>query len=274
MELATVHVRQVRNPQSTFPKAMFFSVLLILGTSVFGAISLAIAISQKQINLISGIAEAFQYYFVNFHFPVLHVPAFRLLGWYCHGFELGAYQILVALIVVGTAGSLMNWFISPAKGLLYAAEDNYFPAMMKKENQYAVPSSLLIFQAVLISVLCFAYFKVPKIQAYYWLLTDLSTQLYLIMCVIMFLASIMLRYKFPTMLRPFKIPGGNVGMWVVSLAGIVGCVVSFAVGFLEPSDAVNAGSFANYEVLLGCGILVLIFPVLLFYLYNYLQCRK
>ena len=41
MELAAVHVRSVKNPQRNFPKAMFFSVVLILITMIMGSLAIA-----------------------------------------------------------------------------------------------------------------------------------------------------------------------------------------------------------------------------------------
>ena len=48
MELAAVHVRNVKNPQTNFPKAMFFSVLLILFTMIFGIFSYCFRPSKRE----------------------------------------------------------------------------------------------------------------------------------------------------------------------------------------------------------------------------------
>ena len=48
MELAAVHVRNVKNPQKNFPKAMFFSVLLILVTMIFGSLAIAFVLPKRE----------------------------------------------------------------------------------------------------------------------------------------------------------------------------------------------------------------------------------
>ncbi len=67
MELAAVHVRQVSNPQVNFPRAMFFSVLLILVTMIFGSLLLPSYLPKEQINLVDGVMLAFDNFLDAYH---------------------------------------------------------------------------------------------------------------------------------------------------------------------------------------------------------------
>jgi len=48
MELAAVHVRNVYNPQRNFPRAMGFSVILILSTMILGSLAIAFVLPQTK----------------------------------------------------------------------------------------------------------------------------------------------------------------------------------------------------------------------------------
>ena len=52
MELAAVHVRNVKNPQTNFPKAMLFSVLLSVFTMIFGSLAIAFVLPKEKISLV------------------------------------------------------------------------------------------------------------------------------------------------------------------------------------------------------------------------------
>lgn len=248
MELATVHVRHVANPRKTFPKALLFSVLIILATMIFGAFAIAIVLPAKQISLIDGIMQAFNNFLSAYH-----------LHW--------AMPILAIMILIGSIGGMINWIISPARGLLQAARLGFLPPFLQRENKYGVAQNLLILQAILVSLVCLAFLLMPSVNGSYWLLTDLSTQIYMLMYVLMFMAYLKIRHDAPAQTRPYQIPGGNQGAWTVGLLGLLGTLITLAVGFFPPSN-INVGSFWHYEILFSSGIVIMILPVTLFYLYE------
>lgn len=240
MELAAVHVQEVANPQKAFPRALTYSVIIILITMIFGALAIAIVIPAKQINLVSGVTQAFG----NF------LAAYQL-GW--------MLPVIVVMILVGSLGGMVNWIISPAKGLLQAAKSGYLPKILQRENQYGAASNLLILQAILVSVMCLAFLLMPSVNGSYWFLTDLSTQLYILMYIMMFVSALTLTYKYPEQPKAFKIPGGKFGMWLVCLAGLIGCTVTLIVGFFPP-DGIDVGSTLHYELAFACGIAIMLLP--------------
>ncbi len=254
MELATVHVRNVVNAQNTFPKALIISVVLILFTMIFGSLAIAVILPHDQINLVDGVMRAFQGFLGGYHMKWL-VP------------------LLTLLLLIGALGSMVNWIISPAKGLLRAAQHGYLPKFFAKEGARGVPTRMLLLQAVLVSVMCMAFLLMPSVNGSYWLLTSLSTQLYMIMYLFMFLAALRLRYKFPIQLRPFKIPGGSFGMWMITLLGLFGCAVTLIVGFFPP-DNIDVGGKLHYEVVFSIGIIAMIFPVVLLYMYKRMHTAR
>ncbi len=175
--------------------------------------------------------------------------------------------MLTILIVVGSIGSITNWLISPAKGLLHAAEYGYLPPFFMRKNKRGVAKNVLLCQAILVSLFCSIFLLVPSVNAFYWFLTALSTELYMIMYILMFFSACRLHHKYVDRPKVFKIPGKTGGMWATCLLGLFGCLCTITVSFFPP-DNVNIGSHSRYILMICVGNLVSIAPVLLFYLYK------
>lgn len=244
MELATVHVNQVRHPQQNFPKALYYSVIFILLTMIAGSLAIAIVLPLNQINLVEGVMQAFTAFLQAYHLSFLT-------------------PLLALMILFGSLGGMINWIISPAKGLLQAAEQGFLPAFFKKQNQHHVAANLLMTQAVLVSLLCLTFLLMPSVNGSYWLLTALSTQLYMVMYVLMFVAALILKHRSSRQKASgFVIPGGKLGGWIACLLGLFGSCLTIVVDFFPP-DGINVGSFWHYETLFTLGMLLMTAPVLL-----------
>lgn len=245
IELATVHVNEVKNPEVTFPRGLFISVLLILFTMTMGSLSIALTLPLDQINLVGGTMQAFSNFFLSYHITQM-VP------------------VLTMMLIIGALGSMVTWIISPAKGMLQAAEHGHLPHALTVKNKHGVPSRLLIAQAVIVSMACLAYELMPSVNGSYWLLSDLSTQLYTVMYVLMFVAALILKTKYPESGRGFTIPGKKVGTWIVCLLGLCGCGITLLVGFIPPGN-IDVGGKWHYTFIFTSGMVVMMAPVFLLF---------
>ncbi len=250
MELATVHIKDVHEPQKTFPKALAFSVIIIMTTMMLGSLAIAMILPFDKINLVNGTIQTFAFFLSAYH-----------LTWLT--------PVLTLLLVIGSLGGIISWVISPVKGLAQAADHGFLPPILRKQNQHGVPQNLLITQAILVSIVCLAFLFLPSINGCYWLLTSLTTQLYMMMYVVMFLAALKLRGK-RLHQQPqgiFTIPGGNLGTRIVCYLGLLGCMITLFIGFIPPANF-NIGSKFYYEMLFCGGLLVMILPISFFYWYQ------
>lgn len=247
MELAAVHVRNVKHPRKNFPRAMFFSTVLILVTMILGSLAIAFVLPHEKINLVDGVMQAFDNFFRAYHLSAL-------------------FPIIVVLLLIGSVGSMVNWIISPAKGLLLAADHGYLPRGLYRLNKHGVAYRILILQAVLVTLSCSAFLLFPTVNEIYWLFTDLSTELYVMMYVMMFLAAIRLKSKYARLDRPFAIPGGKPGYYATCLFGLGGCFITLFVGFIPPDESLNIGSASHFRLIFSTGIVLMLFPAFLLYL--------
>jgi amino acid transporter len=242
MELATVHIKDVDEPQRTFPKALAISAFVILITMALGSLAIAFVLPYDQINLVNGTVQTFQYFLSAYH-----------LSWFM--------PFLTILIVLGTLGGVVSWVASPAKGLAQAAKHGFLPPFFAIENKHGAPKNILIGQAFLVSAFCSAYLLIPSVNGSYWLLTALSSQLYTSMYAIMFLCGLRMRYKVAYPANGFTIPGKKFGLWTVCLLGLFACALTISIGFIPPNN-IDIGTKLSYEMIFCTGLLAMTLPVL------------
>lgn len=247
MELSGVHVKDILEPQKNFPKAAFMAVLFILISMSLGSLAIATVLPKNEISLVSGVMQVFSNFFAFFGLQAL-IP------------------IITLLIVIGSLGTMINWLISPAKGLLHAAEFGFLPPFFLKENKAGVPQNILLIQGALVSFLCLLFLLDDNLNAFYWFYTALSTGLYMLMYALMFAAGLRLHYTVTDRTNAFKIPGGSLGIWVTCFLGMIGVTTTVIVSFFPP-ESFQIKSY-DYALMIALGNLLAISPVLLFYLYR------
>ncbi|MBI3508388.1 MAG: amino acid permease [Chlamydiia bacterium] len=233
MELSGVHVNDIANPRKNFPKAIGISIVVLLCTMLLSSLSIAVVIPEKEIRLVDGVMQFFS-----------------RMGWPAF------VPILTVMIIVGSLGNMINWLLSPAKGLLQAAEYGFLPKFFCKKNAHGVAVPILIIQAVFVSLFCLAFILMPSVNAFYWFLTDLSTELYMLMYLLMFAAALKLgRAKG----EHFAPPKGT--RTLLCSMGMVGALLTVVVGYFPPSE-IDVGSGLKYGLLIAAGNLILVAPVL------------
>lgn len=243
MEIATVHGYNVKTPQRDYPRAMLMATLIIVTTLLFGSLAIAVVLPAKDINLVAGIMQAFQKFLAAYH-------------------ALWVLPILGIMLVLGGAGGLNNWVVAPTRGLAYALREVLPAHRWTQDTPRGVPGALLIFQACLASILSLVFLLMPSVNGSYWLLTALTSQLYMLMYLLMFAAAIRLRYKKIPRQKGFLIPGGYKGVWVISGLGLLGSLITLLIGFIPPTN-LNIGTVGRYEGLLIVGLVIMFVPPLL-----------
>lgn len=242
MELAGVHVGDIENPQRNFPRAIGYSVMILLATLILGSLSIAVVIPKDQIQYIDGVMQTFHTFFSSFEIS------------FCT-------PILALLIILGSIGGSINWLLSPAKGLLQAAEHGFLPKFFLVKNRYGTTVRILVAQAFLVSLFCFAIQYMPSINTFYWFLMALSTGLYMVMYILLFLSALKLRRSE----KSFQIPKGLRTLSCVM--GVSGCLMTIVVGFQPPPDVVIQSKL-QYGLTIGAGFVLLVSPIFLLFAYQ------
>jgi amino acid transporter len=78
------------------------------------------------------------------------------------------------------------------------------------------------------------------------------------MYILLFAAAIKLRYKKPHVERSYKVPGGKLGIWIVSGIGIISAGFTMIIGFFPPAQ-IQTGSVLFYVLFLILGVILACF---------------
>jgi len=245
LEVSASYASDVQNPQKNYPRAILLGALITFTVFMLGSLAIAVVIPHQQISLVAGLMEAFSAFFEYYGLVwILPVMAF--------------------LLILGAVAEVNSWIIGPVKGLLATADHGNLPPFFQKVNKRGVPTRLLLFQGLLVSITSLVFLYMPQISSSFWILTALSAQSYLVMYILMFIAAIRLRYLKPKVDRPYHVPFQNKGMWVLGCMGILSSCFGIALCFVPPAT-LKVGSIPIYVLLLSGGLfLMCVIPLLIY----------
>ena len=173
-------------------------------------------------------------------------------------------NVMAAMLALGVLGQVSVIVAGPSTGLLAVGKAGYLPHIMQRTNSHGVPVNILLLQGALVSLLCVALKVLPSVESAYQILSQMAVIIYLIMYLIMYVAAIRLRYTQPNRARPFKIPGGNFGMWIVGIVGLLGALVALAFSFIPPKQIATGSPTVYIGILVvGCAVFAVI-PFLIY----------
>jgi amino acid transporter len=238
MEMNAVHVGSLRNPRKEFPRSMFLAMGLVLLIFILPALAISWVVPADQLSLTAGVMQAFDAVFAQF------------------GAQWLTPLIGIMLVTASLAG-MLTWLAGPSKGLLLISrQEGYLPPFLQRLNKHGVQQNILVTQGLVTTVIALAYALIPDVSSAYWIFSVITTQVYLIMYLLMFVAAVKLRRKYPDHPRGYRAP------MIVGLCG-VGFTASLAallIGFIPPSqfESGNAGVYILIVAggALGLGLLV------------------
>jgi len=245
MEMSAVHVTEVENPGVNYPKAILIASLMTLTVFILGTLAIGFIIPQSQINLTQSLLVAYDDFFKFFGLGFLS-------------------PIIAIMLAIGVFAGVATWVVGPSKGLLTVGRAGYLPSWLQHTNAHGVQTHILLVQGLIVTALAVMFVVLPSVQAAYQILSQLTVTLYLIMYLLMFAAAIWLRHSEPLTPRTYRVPGGNVGMWIVAGAGFIGCMLAFVTSFVPPSQ-ISVGSPTTYVLLLiGGNVLFVVLPLVIY----------
>ncbi|WP_278264758.1 APC family permease [Nocardia sp. AG03] len=243
MEMNAVHVSSLRNPAKEFPKAMFLAMGLVLVIFILPALAISWVVPSASLSLTAGVMQAFD-------------------GFFSH-FGIGFLTPIVGIALVAAAlGGMLTWLAGPSKGLLLIGRsEGYLPPILTKLNKHGVQQNMLVAQGVFTTFIALLYAFIPNVSSAYWILSVITTQVYLIMYVLMFAAAAKLRRDDPDHPRGYRAPM----LFALCGLGAVSSIAAFAIGFVPPSQF-GAGSPWIYVLIVGggMGIVGLLIPYLFY----------
>jgi putative glutamate/gamma-aminobutyrate antiporter len=245
MEMSAVHVKDIENPIRNYPRAIFIASVVALVVFIFGTLAIGLIVPKNEINLTQSLLVAFDSY----------LKAYGL------GFLAPVIAIMLGL---GVLAGVSTWIAGPSKGLLAVGHSGLLPPFMQKTNKAGIQQNILLIQGGIVTVLVMLFVVLPSVQSVYQVLSQLTVMLYLIMYMLMFAAAIWLRVHQPKLARPYSVPGGKAGLFLLAGVGILSSLLAFVLSFFPPSQ-IKVGSSALWFTLLIAGNIIFVAIPLIIY---------
>ena len=122
-------VQRLKNIKIGFPKAILIVLILGISVNLIGSGALALLFKGQDINLSSGVIQAFALVYNHFNLPEFLT------------------QITGVVIVIGILPKVGNWILGPALTLQQSAQNGVLPDKFSILNQDGVPIYIIIFQS-------------------------------------------------------------------------------------------------------------------------------
>lgn len=243
IEIIAFHAKDTREPKINYPIAGRWITVVVLGLYTLATLAVAVVMPNNG-SLAGGIVKSLTTFLTAFH-----------LSW--------LMPILAVFISLGALASTNTWVVGASKGMLAAAESGQLPKIFAHKNKKNAPTTLLITQAIVGTLLAGAYIYMPSLNSAYWLLSDMTAQFTMVMWLLIFASAIILRYKRADVLRSYRVPGGNFGIWLAASIGAIVCLTVLVFSYIPPSSVIHSNSVFRYEaVLIGGLILFSIIPLI------------
>jgi len=225
------------------------------------------ALTKNQLSTASGFTAAFQVVA-----GVLPGPVATALGW------------LVALgIVIALASSGGTWVIGADRTYAIAALDRTAPSLLGRfSGRYGTPIAVNTMTGIVatitmaIAILISEFISGGSIGALFGLVLGFTISTTTLSYLFIFPTFLILRYKYPHVRRTYRVPGGMVGAWIVTLLPFAyAAIASYFI--LIPTDSTISSSTltrTTYELteFLALGLIFVL--TIVFYVWGHMQASN
>ena len=223
LELVSTMSEEVKNPQRTFPRAIFASGALIALMYIAGTVAVLMMLPSDTVDPKSGVFQA-----ITQGSTVLRMAA------------VGVVASL--LVTVGNAGGVGSTVAGVARIPFIVGIDRYLPAAFGKIHpRWKTPYISILVQAGISGVILLVAQINENTRGAYQILVDAATILYFIPFIYMYAAVIKL-YARPDRRKnrsAVVIPGGKFGVCVAGALGLLVVAVGIALSFIPPGDTAS-----------------------------------
>jgi amino acid transporter len=257
---------EMHNPQKDVPRSLIRAgVIAVIAYAIpIGVILFTLPTSQ--LSNASGFLSSFQV--VNGVLPSTIAAA---LGW------------LVSIgIIIALASSGGTWIIGADRTYAIASLDRTAPSFLGRfSGRYGTPIAVNTMSGIVASIMMIVAILINSygsstLGGLFSIVLGFTISTTTLSYLFIFPAFIRLRYKYPTVPRTYKVPGGMPGAWLVTLLPLAfAAIASYFI--LIPTDATIAGSGMSrftYEVTEFSVLGVIVLLTIVFYIWGQLERRN
>jgi amino acid transporter len=247
LELVSAMSEEVKNPQRTFPRAIFASGALIALMYIAGTVAVLVMLPSETVDPKSGVFQA-----ITEGSAVLRMAAVGVIA--------------ALLVTVGNAGGVGTTVAGVARIPFIVGIDRYMPAAFGKIHpRWKTPYFSILVQAAVSSVILLLAQINDNTRGAYQILVDAATILYFIPFIYMYAAAIKLyaRADRRENRAAILVPGGRAGICIAGGLGLLVVAVGIVLSFVPPGDT---SSKILFETKLVAGtVLSILLGLVLYY---------
>jgi amino acid transporter len=232
-ELMSSMGASMHNPKKDVPKAILGAGALIFVFYVIGTWGILATLPIKDITF-TGIIDAIQ-------------MSLQQFGGAGHTFSI----IFGVLILYSLFSNMVTWTLGANEMIAVAAQEGDMPAVLGKMHPTKnTPVAAYVITGIIGTVLLVGNgFFADSSSSIFAIIFALSSLVFLLPYLFMFPAFLKLRYSEPGLERPFMVPGGKVGAWIMAIICEVFIAVASFLFFYQPATEVS--SLAMYRLQVG-----------------------
>lgn len=196
-----------------------------------------------------------------------------------------ALGVLIALgVIIALASSGGTWIIGADRTYAMAALDRAAPVLLGRfSGRFGTPiavnamSGIVATIAMAVAISINAFSSDSNIATLFGLVLGFTISTTTLSYLFIFPAYIILRYKYPNVRRPYKVPGGMVGAWIVTILPLTYAVVA-SYFILIPTDATVSGytgiTRLTYELTQFIPLLFIFLLTTVFFIWGHMEKRN
>ncbi|GAC1380291.1 MAG: APC family permease [Ktedonobacteraceae bacterium] len=257
---------EMHDPQRDVPRSLIRAGLTAVVAYGLVIAVILFALTKDQLSNATGFVAAFQVVA-----GVLPGPIATALGW-----------IIALMIVIALASSGGTWIIGADRTYAIAALDRTAPVLLGRfSGRYGTPIAVNTMSGIVASIAMIAAIVVTAfgsgdVKTLFSIVFGFVISTTTLSYLFIFPAYLILRYKYPNVRRPYKVPGGMLGAWIVTLLPLAyAAVASYFI--LIPTDATVVSysvSRITYELSQLIPLAIIFLLTVVFYVWGHREAHN
>jgi len=243
-ELPSAAAEELKNPRRDVPFAVLrsgFGTVLFYGVPI---LAILLVLPASRLSSVGGFVDALQQVFV------VYGGHLTSSGAVLSGVGKALADIAAIGVIVGLLSSGVVWLIGSDRAQAVAGYDGAAPrALGYFHNRLGTPIGVNLLSGVVSTVVLILSLTLTSGNAakYFSVTLGLVISMVTITYVLIFPAVIRLRYKYPDISRPYRVPGGMVGLWAAGILTTAWCVLTTiaiiypGIGTSDPDSSLPSG---------------------------------
>lgn len=218
LELSSMVAGRIQNPQKDFPRAIFYSAIVIVSIYIVLTFCINVIYPAKQTSILNGFSQAIEHVWV--YFDISFIPI-----------------VLEVCIFLAVVGQVNSWLVGPMYMLKTASKERRIlgRSLSKLHPKYKTPYVALICQAIFVCLLCMVAIFSSDMEQTYWSFTSLTTLCYFVPYLLVFPSFLKLRKVDMQNQSSFKVLGKYFPV-IISIVGMSSVVFAIFLTLIPPAE--------------------------------------